>query len=81
VGAQGGQEVERGKDPGRGGIAAGAALAAVVDDLAGFRAIAQAFDLMIQFSLSCFTCFRAFFRSRYNLSLEIIPPRQQLGVL
>jgi transposase InsO family protein len=30
---------------------------------------------------SFFTCFSAFFRSRYNLSLEIIALRQQLGVL
>ena len=46
VGAQGGQEIERRKDSGRRGlgIAAGAKLTAVVDDLAGFRAIAQAFE-------------------------------------
>jgi len=30
---------------------------------------------------SFFTCFSAFFRSRYNLSLEIIALRQQLSVL
>jgi putative transposase len=30
---------------------------------------------------SFFTCFSAFFRSHYNLSLEIIALRQQLGVL
>ncbi len=46
VRAQGGQEVERGEDTGRGAfrIAAAPALPAVVDDLAGFRAIAQAFE-------------------------------------
>ena len=44
VRAQGGQEVERGKDAGRGGIAAGAALAAAVDDLPAFRAIAHTFE-------------------------------------
>ena len=46
VGAQGSQEVERRKDSGRRrhGIAAAAALAAVVEDLAGFGAIAQAFE-------------------------------------
>ena len=45
VRAQCGQEVERRKDSGRRvlGIAA-AASAAVVDDLAGFRAVAQAFE-------------------------------------
>lgn len=42
--AQGGQKVECGKYAGRGGIAAGAALAAVVDDLGGFGAIAQTFE-------------------------------------
>ena len=44
VGAQGGEEVERRKDARRGGVGAGAALAAVVDDLAGFGAIAHAFQ-------------------------------------
>jgi hypothetical protein len=44
VRAQGGLEVEGGKDAGRGGVAAGAAWAAAVDDLAGFGAIAQAFE-------------------------------------
>ena len=46
VRAQSGQEVERRKDPGRRGlgIAAAGALAAVVDDLAGMGAIAQAFE-------------------------------------
>ena len=44
--AQGGQEVERRKNAGRGGfrIAAAVALAAVVEDLPGFRAIAHAFE-------------------------------------
>ncbi len=36
---------------------------------------------MIPFSLGFLTCFSAFFRSRYNLSLEILALRQQLGVL
>jgi hypothetical protein len=44
VQAQCGQEVECGKDAGRGGIAAGAPFPAVVDDLAGFRPVAQAFE-------------------------------------
>ena len=44
--AQCGQEVERRKDSGRRGlgIAAAAALPATVDDLPGFRALAQAFE-------------------------------------
>ena len=44
MGTQGGEEVERGKDARRGGVGAGAALSAVVDDLAGFGAIAHAFQ-------------------------------------
>jgi putative transposase len=36
---------------------------------------------MTSFSISFFDCFTAFFRSRYNLSLEILVLRQQLGVL
>ena len=36
---------------------------------------------MIPFFAGLPTCFIAFFRSRYNLSLEIIALRQQLGVL
>jgi len=35
---------------------------------------------MIPFSLGFLTCLSAFFRSRYNLSLEILALRQQLGV-
>ena len=44
--AQSGQEVERREDAGRGGlgIAAALALAAIVDELGGFRAIAEAFE-------------------------------------
>jgi hypothetical protein len=37
--------------------------------------------LMIDFFLGFITCFGAFFRSRYNLGLEILALRQQLGVL
>ena len=46
MGAQGGREVERREDAGRRGLgfAAAAALPAVVDHLAGFGAIAQAFE-------------------------------------
>ena len=46
MGAQGGREVERREDAGRGrvGIAAAPALPAIIDDLAGLRAIAEAFD-------------------------------------
>ena len=46
MGAQGGQEVERREDAGRRGLgfAAAAVLPAVVDHLAGFGAIAQAFE-------------------------------------
>jgi putative transposase len=36
---------------------------------------------MIPFFISFLTCLGAFFRSRYNLSLEILALRQQLGVL
>ena len=36
---------------------------------------------MPPFVISLLTCFSAFFRSRYNLSLEILALRQQLGVL
>ena len=36
---------------------------------------------MIPFLTSFLTCPSAFFRSRYNLSLEILALRQQLGVL
>jgi putative transposase len=36
---------------------------------------------MIDFFLGFITCFGAFFRSRYNLGLEILALRQQLGVL
>jgi transposase InsO family protein len=36
---------------------------------------------MTAFFISFLTCFSAFFRSRYNLSLEILALRQQLGVL
>ena len=36
---------------------------------------------MFPFSPGFFTCLTTFFRSRYNLSLEIIALRQQLGVL
>ena len=36
---------------------------------------------MIKLLLGILTCLSAFFRSRYNLSLEIIALRQQLGVL
>ena len=35
---------------------------------------------MISFLFGLPACFSAFFRSRYNLSLEIIALRQQLGV-
>jgi hypothetical protein len=35
---------------------------------------------MIPFFLSFLTCLSAFFRSRYNLGLEILALRQQLGV-
>jgi transposase InsO family protein len=35
---------------------------------------------MISFLFGLLACFSAFFRSRYNLSLEIIALRQQLGV-
>jgi len=46
MGAQGGQEVECWEDAGRPGlrITAPLPLAAIVDDLAGFRAIAQRFQ-------------------------------------
>ena len=46
MGAQSGQEVQRREDAGRRGlgITAPLLLAAMVDDLAGFRAIAQAFQ-------------------------------------
>ena len=37
--------------------------------------------LMIQFSFGFLTLLSSFFRSRYNLSLEILSLRQQLGVL
>jgi transposase InsO family protein len=36
---------------------------------------------MTPFFIGLLTCFSAFFRSRYNLSLEILARRQQLGVL
>ena len=36
---------------------------------------------MIPFFIGFLTCLSAFFRSRYNLSLEILALRQQLGVL
>ena len=36
---------------------------------------------MIKLLLGILTCLRTFFRSRYNLSLEILALRQQLGVL
>jgi putative transposase len=36
---------------------------------------------MIPFFLSFLTCLSAFFRSRYNLGLEILALRQQLGIL
>jgi len=36
---------------------------------------------MIPFFVSFLTCLSTFFRSRYNLSLEILALRQQLGVL
>ena len=36
---------------------------------------------MVPFLASFFTCLSVFFRSRYNLSLEILALRQQLGVL
>jgi transposase InsO family protein len=36
---------------------------------------------MISFFASFLTCFSVFFRSRYNLGLEILALRQQLGVL
>jgi putative transposase len=35
---------------------------------------------MISFLFGLLACFSAFFRSRYNLSLEIVALRQQLGV-
>ncbi len=46
MGTQGGQEVERRENAGRrrSGITAPLALAAVIDDLSGFRAIAQTFE-------------------------------------
>ncbi len=37
--------------------------------------------LMIPFCISFLACLSTFFRSRYNLSLEILALRQQLGVL
>jgi hypothetical protein len=36
---------------------------------------------MIPFFVSPLTCLSAFFRSRYNLGLEILALRQQLGIL
>jgi len=36
---------------------------------------------MIPFFISFLTCLSAFFRSRYNLGLEILALRQQLGIL
>src|SRR3989442_249029 len=36
---------------------------------------------MIPFFIGFLTCLSAFFRSRYNLSIEILALRQQLGVL
>jgi len=36
---------------------------------------------MIPFFIGLFTCLSAFFRSRYNLGLEILALRQQVGVL
>jgi hypothetical protein len=36
---------------------------------------------MIPFLIGLLTCLGAFFRSRYNLGLEILALRQQLGVL
>ncbi len=36
---------------------------------------------MIHFPLGLLTCLSAFFRTRYNLSIEILALRQQLGVL
>jgi hypothetical protein len=36
---------------------------------------------MIPFFIGFLTCLNAFFRSRYNLSLEILALRQQLGVV
>ena len=36
---------------------------------------------MIPFFVGFLTCLSAFSRSRYNLGLEILAPRQQLGVL
>ena len=36
---------------------------------------------MIPFSLGFLTCLSALFRSRYNLGIEILALRQQLGVL
>ena len=38
-------------------------------------------ELMIPFFISPLTCLNAFFRSRYNLGLEILALRQQLGIL
>jgi putative transposase len=36
---------------------------------------------MISFFIGFLTCLSAFFRSRYNLGLEILALRQQLGLL
>jgi hypothetical protein len=36
---------------------------------------------MIPFFIGLLTCLSAFFRSRYNLGLEILALRQQVGVL
>jgi len=36
---------------------------------------------MIPFFVGFLTCLRPFFRSRYNLGLEILALRQQLGAL
>ena len=36
---------------------------------------------MVSFFISFLTCLSAFFRSRYNLGLEILALRQQLGIL
>jgi hypothetical protein len=36
---------------------------------------------MIPFFAALLTCFKAFFRSRYNLGFEIIALRQQLRLL
>ena len=38
-------------------------------------------ELMIPFFITFLTCLSAFFGSRYNLALEILALRQQLGVL